>query len=289
MKNRKLFIALISGIVLSMSGIASAQTGWAVENGDWAKCPAGEAAYTLNCQGDYCAEISSSCDNLGVFIFAGEVETGWFSDPNGRAECPDGYAVNGFRTQGWDGYGDNVQLSCVRAEGKVHDACEWSDWISEENPNPYTPPAGGAWNVPANYVNTGSLHYIAGMECDGAYCDNMRIKSCNFIDPPAIINLGGVNTQTPFSSAGMQAVEITDFTHDAGWAPTKIVIGISTTAGLPLDGALWIDGVYYDLSAQNGGWYTQIEVDYVDGITTQIYGLFEGVSVPFLVDWWFSG
>jgi len=297
MKKSKLFSAIFSGILMSMSSMAFASVaGPAIENGGFVTCADQEAAYSLECIDDYCSEIVSNCDSSGGYLLTDEVQTGWFSDPSGVGQCPDGYVVNGFQTQGWDTYGDNIQLNCVHVDGMVHDTCTWSAWISEEpTPNPWPAPAGG-WN-PDGVQNSNNLvtlnamgTFIAGMECDGAYCDNMRILGCSLKPEPATpdaIDLGSMNTKTPFTSAPFTSVEITDFTHDAGWNPTKVVIGISAVGGQQLDGGLWINLDYVDLSVQNGGWYTQIEVPY-SAATTVISGLFEGVTVPFLVDWWLN-
>jgi len=298
MKNSRVLSAIFSGILMSMSSMAFASiAGPAVENGGFVKCANQEAAYSLECIGGYCSQMESNCDNSGGYVYTDEVQTGWFSDPNGVGMCPDGYVVNGYQTQGWDTYGDNVQLSCVHVDGMVHDSCSWSDWISEEpTPNPWPAPAGGVWN-PAGVNNENNIvtlntmgTFIAGMQCDGAYCDNMRIYGCSLIaepiTPPAI-DLGPEHTRTPFTSAPFTFVEITDFTHNTGWYPTKVVIGISTTSSQPLNGGLWINGTYVNLSVQSGGWYTQIEIPYT-AATTVISGLFEGVSAPFSVDWWFN-
>jgi hypothetical protein len=84
------------------------------------------------------------------------------SDETRPAFCPGGYAASGVQCQGR--YCDDVILTCCRytAKSSTHaDPHNWSNWYSEER---------GGYPSPAK-----TYQFIAGVECSGDYCDNLRV------------------------------------------------------------------------------------------------------------------
>jgi hypothetical protein len=262
MKKRMVFVLATMSVFLLLGSVASAApTGFADESSGPKTCTTpGQVAWTLACQGDYCAAIESGCWTTSVPLTTNTTMTDYYSEEQGQFFCPSGYMVNGFDVQGWDGYGDNISLSCLQTDGWVVDppTCTWSDWISEEVIN--TQPSPTPWSTPnANYVACpGATSVIVGMECNGPWCDNMRIQCCDFVESTIVpINIGPEHTETFFTADPSVVLEVDELTF--GWTPNDIVIGFSSVDGQVLDGiTVTVDGDMYNLT----GWWDTIWLDF---------------------------
>ena len=182
-------------------------------------CPSGTVATSLHCAGDYCAMIDSEC-SYNSDVTSNVKTTDSYSEENGdhgKFYCEWDYVVTGFDVSGYDGFGDNIQLQCTKlslsqsqnpsAPNYIldYDAkyCDWTPWISEEvdadpvnNPLPTWPTNNPyrLWSTAQGYTNivecedieypvsSGNFYqsFVHGMQCDGAYCDNMRLYCCAY-------------------------------------------------------------------------------------------------------------
>ena len=268
MKNRVKIMLATMVVSLFACGVAYALswTGWASEHNEWRNCSNGdEVAFSLYCQGGYCAEIQSQCKAPTFDVVSSDTyrQSTYFSEETDPAYCAPGYVVNGFDVDGWDYNGDNIALSCIRLNNVLENNCEWTDWISEEDPN----------NVSCSSVLSDS--YIHGMECDGGWCDNMRLFCCDYAveedtevdtevdtedtedtEEPAI-NLGVVNTETYY-----EVDTSTDLVIDqlaSGWNPTKIFIGFASTDNQVMNGVTAVvNGTPHNLF----GWWQTVQIPY---------------------------
>ncbi len=172
MKNAKRILVgflSVTGLLL-VCGAASADndniTNWCWEGGGYNcdQCDGNSAAYSMQCQGGWCAAIQSNCDHLN-FTKANSWWTSYYSEEDGAFYCPPGYIAQGFDLDGSDNRGDNVAINCVNInKPQNEDKCEWSDWFSEEDPKVFCNGRG----------------YIHGLNCDGGWCDNMQLYCCEY-------------------------------------------------------------------------------------------------------------
>ena len=124
----------------------------------------------IKCQGRYCDDVSIQCAGAEINIDQTTGEwTGEFSDPPfspSQRICPEDkpYAT-GVKCSG--SYCDNMALQCsalANGQPRIANDCYWtSRTISEEN--------GGIYEFPPST-------YLAGMQCEGSYCDNLRLYLC---------------------------------------------------------------------------------------------------------------
>jgi hypothetical protein len=98
--------------------------------------------------------------------------------------CPSGFALKGIKCSGR--YCDNKALYCCPylTEGDRRSRLSWSGWISEERPN--------------NTATTRS-GFVAGLQCKGAYCDNVRLQ---YLSTPDLRNTGHCSNQPYVSEEG---------------------------------------------------------------------------------------
>jgi len=191
---RQIQIALTTVVVsMFMSGIAAAQvTPWANEGNGYQYCAAGVVATGFQCQGGWCAEIRAACEDLVLDLTGEDYTTDYFSEEQGRFYCSPGYVVRGFDVAGWDDRGDNISLYCAQVDTDYQEGtCTWTDWFSEELTN--TPPAvqdPPSTNYAGDYVFCPSNTFVHGMECDGDWCDNMRLNCCPYVPKPAMPSVG---------------------------------------------------------------------------------------------------
>ena len=173
-------IALASiTVFVMMSGAAMAnKPPWCYEGDGYncEKCGARTVAFALSCTGDYCAGIQPECWGVSGFFIGQYYWTNHFSEEQGQAFCAPGYVVEGLDCDGYDNRCDDVAMRCVELVGAVQDEskCFWTPWISEEpTPDPLNDYAGDT-------VSCGATAYIHGIECDGGWCDNMRLRCCDY-------------------------------------------------------------------------------------------------------------
>lgn len=194
---RRIQIVLTTAVVsMFMCGIASAVvTPWANESpgNEYQYCDAGLVATAIQCQGEYCAEIRGDCFTPLPSLTGTSYNTSAYSEEDGRFYCSPGYVVRGFDVSGWDNRGDNISLNCAQVSTSwEEDTCTWTDWFSEELMN--TPPADQdppTTGYAGDYVYCPTNAYIHGMECDGGWCDNMRLYCCTYqIAPPPSFDVG---------------------------------------------------------------------------------------------------
>lgn len=128
-------------------------------------CDSGSLMSTVRCTGRYCDNISTYCQNDGKGKPAASRWTPYFSEETvGVTLCNADEWVTSISCTG--DYCDNVALQCTKltAPYVVHSSCQWTGWVSEE----YS----GVLNFPPNY-------YMAGAQCNGSFCDNMRFWVCS--------------------------------------------------------------------------------------------------------------
>ena len=163
----------------------------------------GEAVIGLQCAGGYCAAINGTCDQPNVSVTNNCYDAGPYSEEDGQFFCNYNYVVTGFKVDGYNDYGDDITMRCCRVNNTVNQDpnvtpgydgtfCQWTDWISEELINDSLDPNGGNWStfggVLDNYVEcptdippaSGYTGVVHGMECNGPYCDNMRLYCCSY-------------------------------------------------------------------------------------------------------------
>jgi len=289
---------VLSAVVLSMciSGVAAASsTNWASEapfNGYQLCLDVTEVAGSLACSGEYCAEIMADCYTPGP-VMGATTQTPYFSEENGgQGFCPSGSVVNGFDVAGYDNRGDNISLSCVELIDSVEDTpnCYWSEWISEEDPYPGWGPlpyAGSSVSCddPLN-------QYVHGMQCDGGWCDNMRIYCCPYIPDSGgssdVIDLGNVNDpDVIFTIEAGTTVTVTITQLDVGYSVGNYGIGFGPfPSGTMENMTANLGGPDITLS---GGWY-QTTIPYA-AQTEITFTITNGkaVDVVMKANWWANG
>lgn len=149
---------------------------WFSEEGvNFANCPSDMVLSQVWCGGRFCDNIQIGCGrlSLGYVVSPREtIQTGLFSEESGGTQlCPDSYYIKGLACD--KDYCDNLKFTCVRVfhPKRTVDPCKVlanprgylgkGPYFSEEN--------GGYSNVVSEPV--------AGLACDGRFCDNKRLIS----------------------------------------------------------------------------------------------------------------
>lgn len=189
---------VLSTVVVSMfmCGMASADvTPWANEdagNGYQYCTSTDRGAVAFQCAGEWCAEIRADCYLFAPGFTGTTYNTSYFSEEQGRLSCSPGYVVQGFDVSGWDDRGDDISLNCAQVTPPyIESSCEWTEWFSDEFTN--TPPSvqDPPWTGYAgDYVYCPPNAYVHGMECDGGWCDNMRLQCCEYDIAPPMPSVG---------------------------------------------------------------------------------------------------
>jgi len=127
----------------------------------------------LRCSGRYCDDIGLLSVESG-YRLADSWWTDWFSEEgqNYRICDKEGF-VTGLGCSG--SYCDNIALRCSQLSGAgSRRRCFWTGAISEEN--------GGRFVAPERT-------YVAGVSCNGRYCDNLNLYLCQPDDDVAAVDL----------------------------------------------------------------------------------------------------
>jgi len=133
----------------------------------------------LRCSGRYCDDLRL----LGVDSATVQTSSWWtdyFSEEgqNYRICDNDGF-VTGIRCTG--DYCDNVSLRCSQLDnGGVRSQCYWTASVSEEGGGRFVAPEG---------------MYVAGMSCNGRYCDNINLYVCQLDDAVAPFDYAALAAQ----------------------------------------------------------------------------------------------
>lgn len=187
----KYHIAAATLSSLFVCGIAAAEvwTGYAHEGNEWRYCPSGQVARTLECYGGDCAQIDMFCVPPSLPLTTASYQAGPNSEEQGKFYCNPGYVVNGIDVDGWDNRGDDITMNCVQLQNAVQDDgnCAWSPWVSNEVVNsppsdnsPFTAYDTHGDGTTVRCEDTIASSYIHGMECDGGWCDYMRLYCCKY-------------------------------------------------------------------------------------------------------------
>jgi hypothetical protein len=267
MKKQIQYVLATMVVSLFMCQVASAQvTNWANESAGngYQYCASGTVAIAIQCRGGYCAEIRGDCNIPLPSLTGTNYNTPTYSEEQGRFYCSAGYVVGGFDVSGWDNRGDNISLNCAQVSPSwTEDICVWTDWFSDEvtgsAPAVQDPPTTG---YAGDYVYCPANTYVHGMECDGGWCDYMRLNCCSYkiVTPPTGIDLGILNTRTNFTVDVTQALFIDELTF-SGWTPTKIVVGIGSSDGRTMNGmTVSVNG---GVPIALTGYWQQIEIPFV--------------------------
>lgn len=260
----------------------------------------GEVPTSLSCFGGYCAELDSYCKPLALATTGAEVNMPSFSEEEGEATCAPGWVLSGYDVTGWDSNGDNISMTCVELSGWYIDSCYWTQWISEEVDNTEVAPAPGwATIVPDSTTSSGydnsitgcvpTNEYIAGMRCDGPWCNNMAVQCCSYTNtPPAVVpvDLGVINHETTLTvNAGVPQpvfIDASATTTSWGWTPVTLIVQINQADNKVLDGVTaTVGSTTYNLT----GWYTEIAIPN-DGTTKTITINTGAEDRTLRITWW---
>jgi hypothetical protein len=135
-------------------------------------CPTGFAVKGVACYGRYCDSKRLTCCPY-TSTFDGTVSNGWstwFSEEGAsqgrnRQSTNVGF-VSGIACRGR--YCDELRLNfMISAQGRNVGQCAWTDSFSEET-------SGGRSNV----MQCPGDHFVSGIQCDGGWCDNLRLYCC---------------------------------------------------------------------------------------------------------------
>jgi ricin-type beta-trefoil lectin protein len=123
-------------------------------------------AHGLRCSGKYCDDLGL----LSVESGYGQTNSWWtdsFSEEGQNYRiCGDNGFVTGIACSGK--YCDNVSLRCSQLDnGGVRSNCYWTAPVSDDD--------GGHFVAP-------EWMYVAGVSCNGRYCDNMNLYMCQVDD-----------------------------------------------------------------------------------------------------------
>lgn len=121
-----------------------------------------------------------------AFLSNNAVADGWtssFSEEGKSHEyCRSGRTVKGIQCSG--GYCDNLSLKCAKIvrRGKLPKVVKkwWTRSISEERRGGRDTVDGVVVRVNDNMQRCGTHGYITGMQCIGAYCDNIKLHCTTF-------------------------------------------------------------------------------------------------------------
>jgi hypothetical protein len=127
-------------------------------------CPNRHAVRGIDCEGDYCDNLSLDCRFTGRI----QGEHAWqpYFSEEGESSADEGHCygdntwMTGINCRG--SYCDDLTMRCSVLVGSSTGTCTWSSWYSEEQA-PFVAPSG---------------RYLKGIECDGSYCDNKRYYYC---------------------------------------------------------------------------------------------------------------
>lgn len=135
-------------------------------------CPIGSAVKGVACYGPYCDNKRLTCCPY-TSAYDGTVSNGWsawFSEEGasqGRnRQSTDIGFVSGMACRGR--YCDEVRLNfMLSAQARNAGQCMWTERFSEET-------GGGR----SNAMQCPGEHFVSGVECDGPWCDNLRLYCC---------------------------------------------------------------------------------------------------------------
>lgn len=124
-----------------------------------ATCDGNGAAIWVDCMGSNCDDVQLFCGSHSGTPGARSWST-WFSEEGTSWRiCPGTEYVTGISCRGW--WCDDVSIECTDL-GLSAQTCWWSSYFKSNDPL-FQAPTG---------------HLIAGMQCKGAYCDEMRFFTC---------------------------------------------------------------------------------------------------------------
>ncbi len=151
-------------------------TGWFSEEQGWKQCPAGTAMKGLKCKGKYCDNKSLLCHRLPkvAAITASKSRSNPFSEEQYSYSVShhshnyhyNGNPVTGMHCSGR--YCDNIRLEYTVGAAVSTAQCQMAPYISEEKKR-------GIGNI---FVCPGEDRFVAGMACQGNYCDNVSLFCC---------------------------------------------------------------------------------------------------------------
>jgi hypothetical protein len=141
-------------------------TAWTTDGAAPVETGGAVVARGLRCSGRYCDDLALLGTDSG-FRQTASWWTDSFSEEGHNYRVCDGNAfVTGVRCSG--DYCDNVALRCSQLDnGGARTGCYWSASISEEDAGRFVAPA---------------PMYVAGMSCNGRYCDNLNLYLCRADD-----------------------------------------------------------------------------------------------------------
>jgi len=124
-----------------------------------ATCDGNGAAIWVDCMGGSCDDVQMFCGSHAGTV--GERSwTDWFSEEGTSWEiCPGTEYVTGVACKGF--WCDDVSIECTDL-GLTAQTCWWSSYFKSNDP---------LFMAPTD-------HLIAGMQCKGAYCEEMRFFTC---------------------------------------------------------------------------------------------------------------
>lgn len=134
---------------------------WVSEETPPTSCDAGMLVTGVDCDGAYCDEVQLRCQSKTTNDSA-RTWTDWFSEeggPSGSTKyCANGWYVSGIACDGY--WCDRVSLECTNI-GISHN-CYWTGWFGSNDP----------------WFQTNDGDVVAGVQCGGPYCDQMRFYRC---------------------------------------------------------------------------------------------------------------
>lgn len=142
----------------------NSETPWFSEEQGPAMCPWGQVANGMRCSGSYCDSVKIGCNAyLGAPLGGSWRPAISEEGGNNLMLCPGDGMVDGASCSG--SYCDNISFHCVDTTLHKTNNCGWTGWFSEETP---------AWTT----IVSGE-QAVAGVQCRGRYCDDMRMYLCS--------------------------------------------------------------------------------------------------------------
>lgn len=124
----------------------------------------------MHCEGRFCDNVQLLCAAKVPATATDITEHDWFSEEDEAFICPDGKWMTGLRCDG--DFCDNIALECATLTTEqgtmTRGECHYSSPASEE--------AQGAGRKGTLLLP--SDHYVAGIKCEGRYCDEKRLFVC---------------------------------------------------------------------------------------------------------------
>lgn len=142
--------------------LTSHWSNWTTDGLPPLNCENGSLVSGARCRGRYCDDVSFKCEQDDL-VLQNSIWTDHFSEEGSNQRICSG---DGFVTGLWctGKYCDNVAINCTHYKHlKRGGQCYWSHSISEEN--------GGTYEFPQSM-------YLAGVRCEGRYCDNLSFYLC---------------------------------------------------------------------------------------------------------------